>query len=437
MGKYIAAVDLGTTKVAVIVGEKTSTGLKIIGYKEVSSCGGITRGEIVNIQKILGAVKQAVEAVSNQINENSDINNIAINDVYVGIGGQEISVISDSLIKNRKNPSASIDEKEMEWLKNEVIAASDQTDCQIIHIEPQAYNVDNKMGIKDIIGVIGNELEIQYKEFLSNKNPITYTESVISKSGLRVKNKFLKHIAAAEAVLTDDEKELGCALLDIGGGTTNLIIYRENIIRHIAVIPFGGNIITDDIKQHCGLSSKNSELLKKRHGYCISEYAPANKHITIQDSRGKIIKNVEISKLSEAIEARVCEIIATAINEIDISGNTNKLRSGIIITGGSSELTHLQNLAQYLTKLNVRIGIPNSDRLNKKSIQDVFVPSASVAVGLLLKGAQMEEYTMDDENEGDTKKDMTIKTAPAGKVKKPKKHLENLWGDLFKSDNEA
>ena len=435
MNKYIAAVDLGTTKVAVIVGEKTSTGVKIIGYKEVSSSGGITRGEIVNIQKILGAIRTAVEAVSDQINEGSDITNIAINDVYVGIGGQEIKVISDSLIKNRKNPSAAIDDKEMEWLKNEILAASPEDECKIIHIEPQAYNVDNKMGIKDIIGVIGNELEIQYKEFLSRKNPIAYTESVISKAGLHSKHQFLKHIAAAEAVLTDDEKELGCALLDIGGGTTNLIIYRDNIIRHLAVIPFGGNIITDDIKQHCGISFKNSELLKKRHGYCISEYAPANKHITIQDSRGKIIKNVEVSKLSEAIEARVCEIIATAINEIDISGNTGKLRSGIILTGGSTELIHLQNLVQYLTKLNVRIGIPNSDKLNKKSIQDVFVPSASVAVGLILKGAQIEEAYVEEDAEMNPK---TTMTKPAAvKTKKPKKSFENILGDLFKSDNEA
>lgn len=308
---------------------------------------------------------------------------------------------------------------------------------QVLEVIPQSFNVDEQIGCSNIIGMDGDTIEAKFKLFVGKVSSVNHIKLVLNRANLTLKKMYLSSIASAEAVLTDDEKELGVMMIDIGAGTSDVVVYYDNIIRHIAVIPFAGNAISQDIRLTCDVSFKNAELLKRQHGSCLSEQAQENKHIAIRDKYGNITQEIPYKYLAETIEARVCEIIATALHELELSGFKDKVKK-IVLTGGSSSLNHIQTLTKELSGLNVRLSTPINPNILSTSISEIYKPGASTAVGLILLGKN-EPVTEKVEERGQDK-DLwgnNIVTPPP--APKKKKKFKNIFSEIFnqQNDNEA
>ncbi len=450
MSRYVTAIDIGTTKVITLVGEKTSAGIKIVAYSEAPVIG-ISRGEVVNIRTVLDSLLPTIEDVKKQLSNIQDAADYQIRDVYVGISGQNIRSFSKTLSRNRANQYQLIDEKEVLSMLNEMYNSKVEPTEEIYHIVPQSYNVDEQIGLSQIDGMEGKEIEGEYKLFVGRQNTIKQCKSVINRAGLNVKKFIFNPIATAEAILSEDEKELGCVLANIGGGCTEVIIYHDRVIRHAAVIPFAGNSITSDISQICQISTKNAEALKRQHGTCVSEYAPS-KYVSIKDKNRRTSKEFPYKKLAEAIEARMCEILATVRYEIHQAGYADKVNR-VILTGGTSNLNHIQALANVILEdMDIKLAQPSDDIITSNSVDAVFNTKASTAVGLIIKGFEYEDILPEDDglprdlfgeidssvspnqlgsaNSGSKKRQQTN-----GKKKTLSERLNNLFG--ADNDNEA
>lgn len=439
MNRYIAAIDLGTTKIVTIVAEVSSNGVKVIGYNQAPYQGGIMRGNVVNIQKCLETLIPTLDFVNEQINTMPDSDPRQISEVYVGISGHHLNCIENTLHRNR-NISTSrqlINQEEVQTMIDEMFNTPVDAKEQVLEVIPQSFNVDEQIGCSNIIGMDGDTIEAKFKLFVGKVSSVNHIKLVLNRANLILKKMYLSSIASAEAVLTDDEKELGVMMIDIGAGTSDVVVYYDNIIRHIAVIPFAGNAITQDIRLTCEVSFKNAELLKRQHGSCLSEQAQENKHIAIRDKYGNITQEIPYKYLAETIEARVCEIIATALHELELSGFKDKVKK-IVLTGGSSSLNHIQTLTKELSGLNVRLSTPINPNILSTSISEIYKPGASTAVGLILLGKN-EPVTEKVEERGQDK-DLwgnNIVTPPP--APKKKKKFKNIFSEIFnqQNDNEA
>lgn len=439
MNRYIAAIDLGSTKIVTIVAEVSSNGVKVIGYNQAPYQGGVMRGNVVNIQKCLETLLPTLDCVNEQINTMPDSDPRQISEVYVGISGHHLNCIENTLHRNR-NISTSrqlIDQEEVQTMIDEMFNTPVDAKEQVLEVIPQSFNVDEQIGCSNIIGMDGDTIEAKFKLFVGKTSSVEHIKLVLNRANLILKKMYLSSIASAEAVLTDDEKELGVMMIDIGAGTSDVVVYYDNIIRHIAVIPFAGNAITQDIRLTCDVSFKNAELLKRQHGSCLSEQAQENKHIAIRDKYGNITQEIPYKYLAETIEARVCEIIATALHELELSGFKDKVKK-IVLTGGSSSLNHIQTLTKELSGLNVRLSTPINPNILSTSISEIYKPGASTAVGLILLGKN-EPVTEKVEERGQDK-DLwgnNIVTPPP--APKKKKKFKNIFSEIFnqQNDNEA
>lgn len=439
MNRYIAAIDLGTTKIVTIVAEVSSNGVKVIGYNQAPYQGGIMRGNVVNIQKCLETLLPTLDCVNEQINTMPDSDPRQISEVYVGISGHHLNCIENTLHRNR-NISTSrqlINQEEVQTMIDEMFNTPVDAKEQVLEVIPQSFNVDEQIGCSNIIGMDGDSVEAKFKLFVGKVSSVNHIKLVLNRANLILKKMYLSSIASAEAVLTDDEKELGVMMIDIGAGTSDVVVYYDNIIRHIAVIPFAGNAITQDIRLTCDVSFKNAELLKRQHGSCLSEQAQENKHIAIRDKYGNITQEIPYKYLAETIEARVCEIIATALHELELSGFKEKVKK-IVLTGGSSSLNHIQTFTKELSGLNVRLSTPINPNILSTSISEIYKPGASTAVGLILLGKN-EPVTEKVEERGQDK-DLwgnNIVTPPP--APKKKKKFKNIFSEIFnqQNDNEA
>jgi cell division protein FtsA len=439
MNRYIAAIDLGTTKIVTIVAEVSSNGVKVIGYNQAPYQGGIMRGNVVNIQKCLETLLPTLDCVNEQINTMPDSDPRQISEVYIGISGHHLNCIENTLHRNR-NISTSrqlINQEEVQTMIDEMFNTPVDAKEQVLEVIPQSFNVDEQIGCSNIIGMDGDSVEAKFKLFVGKVSSVNHIKLVLNRANLILKKMYLSSIASAEAVLTDDEKELGVMMIDIGAGTSDVVVYYDNIIRHIAVIPFAGNAITQDIRLTCEVSFKNAELLKRQHGSCLSEQAQENKHIAIRDKYGNITQEIPYKYLAETIEARVCEIIATALHELELSGFKDKVKK-IVLTGGSSSLNHIQTLTKELSGLNVRLSTPINPNILSTSISEIYKPGASTAVGLILLGKN-EPVTEKVEERGQDK-DLwgnNIVTPPP--APKKKKKFKNIFSEIFnqQNDNEA
>lgn len=439
MNRYIAAIDLGTTKIVTIVAEVSSNGVKVIGYNQAPYQGGVMRGNVVNIQKCQETLLPTLDCVNEQINTMPDSDPRQISEVYVGISGHHLNCIENTLHRNR-NISTSrqlINQEEVQTMIDEMFNTPVDAKEQVLEVIPQSFNVDEQIGCSNIIGMDGDTIEAKFKLFVGKVSSVNHIKQVLNRANLILKKTYLSSIASAEAVLTDDEKELGVMMIDIGAGTSDVVVYYDNIIRHIAVIPFAGNAITQDIRLTCEVSFKNAELLKRQHGSCLSEQAQENKHIAIRDKYGNITQEIPYKYLAETIEARVCEIIATALHELELSGFKDKVKK-IVLTGGSSSLNHIQTLTKELSGLNVRLSTPINPNILSTSISEIYKPGASTAVGLILLGKN-EPVTEKVEERGQDK-DLwgnNIVTPPP--APKKKKKFKNIFSEIFnqQNDNEA
>lgn len=376
MRNLIAAIDLGTTKVVCAVGEKTTNGIKIIAHSSAPS-KGVMRGEVINIQHVLDSLLPVLHNVENAIG-------YKLNEVFVGIAGQNIRCASSATQVTRKDPEELITQEEIDTMTSSVYGTYMQNGEKVLHVIPQSYNIDDYMGITEPVGMMGQQINANFKLFIGKSNSAQFSNNVINRAGLKLREIILEPLASAKAVLTDEEREVGVAMLDIGGGTSDLLIIQDNIIRHAAVIPFGGNSVTEDIRMGCGVSSKHAEQLKVQHGTCFSAYAP-KKTIVIPGIGGRESREISFGVLAGIIEARMSEIFEAVDYEIERSGFKNMLQAGLVITGGSSQMLNICQLANAVTGLEARVAYPE-ESIASDSLSDVFTPAQSTVVGLILNG---------------------------------------------------
>lgn len=387
MNNYVAAIDLGTTKVVTLVGEKTESGFRIVAFREAPS-KGVMRGEVVNIQEVLDSLLPTIEEIKKE-------HSIEIKEVYVGIAGQNIKCSSARISRNRSRAENLISQEEIEEMIKEMSNSRVNAGEKILHVIPQSYNVDDHMGVESAKGMTGTRIEGDYKLFIGKTNSVEHSKLVINRAGLKLRELILEPVASARAVLSEDETELGVAMIDIGGGTTDLLIYHNNIIRHTAVIPFGGNSITEDLRQGCGVSLRNAEQMKIQYGSCYSEYAPENKTVIIPGLGGRESREVSFKVIAGIIEARVEEIIEAIMYEIENSGYMERLGAGIVITGGGSQLTNLCQFVKFRTGYDTRIASP-SNHVCFETSHEICRPATSTAIGLLLLGHESEQNKVEE-----------------------------------------
>jgi len=376
--KIVVGLDIGTTKICAIVGRKNEFGkLEVLGMGKAES-EGVVKGIVFNIDKTVYAIEKAIK-------EASDQSGIDIGVVNVGIAGQHIRsfVQHGGITRSSKEDEITIDD--VERLTQDMYRMVVPPGSQIIHVMPQDYMVDYEEGIKEPVGMSGVRLEADFHVITAQTNAINNIHKCVRKAGLEIEDLILEPLASSLAVLSDEEKEAGVCLIDIGGGTTDIAIFYDNIIRHSAVIPFGGNIVTTDIKQGLMVLQQQAERLKTSFGRAIAEEANANEIVAIPGIRNRDTKEISVKNLSNIIQARMEEIIEMAHAEIISSGYENRLAGGIVITGGGAQLANLKQLVEYMTGMDTRVGYPN-EHLGKGKIEVVKSPMYATAVGLVLSG---------------------------------------------------
>jgi cell division protein FtsA len=374
----VVALDIGTTKVCCIAGRKNEYGkIEILGVGKVESAG-VLRGVVSNIEKTVKAISDAVQEAERKAGTSIKV-------VNVGIAGQHIKSLQHRGILMRDSMHDEISQKDITRLINDMHKLVLPPGDKIIHVIPQEYIVDNEQGIIDPIGMSGVRLEANFHIVTGQITASKNLYKCIEKAGLQVASLTLEPIASATAVLSDEEKEAGVALVDIGGGTTDLAIFHEGIIRHTAVIPFGGNVVTKDIKEGCTVMQNQAELLKVKFGAALAEELHENRVITIPGLQGREHKEISERNLAMIIQARLEEIIDHIYWEIRRSGYERKLIGGIVLTGGGSLMRYVDKLVEFQTGMPTRIGIP-IDRLAHGYNKELCSPMYSTAIGLLLKG---------------------------------------------------
>lgn len=376
--KIVVGLDIGTTKICAIVGRKNEFGkLEVLGMGKAES-DGVIRGIVTNIDKTVNAIEKAVR-------EAEDQSGIDVRVVNVGIAGQHIksSIHHGSITRSSNDDEITIED--VNRLTNDMYRIVIPPGSEIIHVMPQDYTVDYEDGIKDPVGMSGVKLEADFHVITAQTNAINNINKCVRRAGLEIENLILEPLASSMAVLSEEEKEAGICLIDIGGGTTDIAIFHDNIIRHTSVIPFGGNIITSDIKQGCMVMQHQAETLKTKFGKAIAEEASPNEIVSIPGIRNRAPKEISVKNLAHIIEARMEEIIELAHTEIITSGFENRLAGGIVVTGGGSQLGCLKQLVEYMTGMDARIGYPN-EHLGKSKVDAVKSPMFATSVGLVLSG---------------------------------------------------
>ena len=380
--KKVVALDIGTTKVCAVAGYKNEHGkIEILGFGKVDS-EGVLRGVVSNIEKTVNAIAEAT-AIARR-NSGMDIEV-----VHVGIAGQHIKSLQHRGILTRQSDHTEIDQQDIKKLISDMFKLVLPPGDKIIHVIPQEYTVDSEQGILDPIGMSGVRLEANFHIITGQITAANNIHRCVERTGLKVANMTLEPIASAAAVLSEEEKEAGVALVDIGGGTTDITIFQDGIIRHTAVIPFGGNVITKDIKEGCKVMTHQAEKLKIKFGSALSDEVYDNRIITIPGLKGRDPKEISEKNLARIIQARVEEILDYVVWEIRRSGFERKLIGGLVLTGGGALLNHIEKLAEYHTGISTRIGIPVEHLAHGYNAQ-LSSPVFSTAIGLLMKGIEDE-----------------------------------------------
>ncbi|MCH7399878.1 cell division protein FtsA [Belliella sp. DSM 107340] len=374
----IVGLDIGTTKICAIIGRKNEFGkLEVLGMGKAVS-DGVIRGIVTNIDKTVNAIQKAVQ-------DAADMADVNIGEVIVGIAGQHIKSTVHHGVTIRRQNQDEITIEDVRGLSNDMENIVVPPGNSIIHVMPQDYTVDYEDGIKDPVGMSGSRLEADFHIITAQTTAINNINRCVKRANLISQDLILEPLASSLSVLGDIDKEAGVCLVDIGGGTTDIAIFYDNIIRHTAVIPLGGNIITTDIKEGCMVLHHQAELLKTKFGKAIAEEANPNEIVSIPGLRNRPPKEISIRNLAAIIQARMEEIIEYVQNELVASGHYKKLAAGIVLTGGGAQLHGVAQLFEYMTGLDTRIGYPN-EHLGKCKIEEVKSPMYATTVGLVLAG---------------------------------------------------
>ena len=376
----IVGLDIGTTKICTIVGARNSYGkIDILGVGK-SPSNGVVRGVVTNIDRTVESIKKAV-------NEASRASNVEISHVYVGIAGQHIKSHQHRGSIVKRDFDSEISDADINRLIQDMHKVAMSPGEEIIHIIPQEYTVDGDPGIKDPVGMSGVRLEGNFHIITGQITAAKNIHRCVEKAGLSVTGITLEPIASSASVLSEEEKEAGVALVDIGGGTTDIAIFQDGIIRHTAVIPLGGNIITEDIKHGCTVMTKQAEALKVQFGDALAEQTSINEVISIPGLSGREPKEISRRNLAHIIQARVEEIFEHVHYEITSSGYSEKLIGGIVLTGGGSMLKNITHLVEYVTGIDTRVGLPG-EHLGKGLTETVNTPIHATGIGLVVNADQ-------------------------------------------------
>ena len=380
--EIIVGLDIGTTKIACIVGTKNEFGkIDIMGYGKTESIG-VKRGVVANIENTVQSIRKAVQMAEEK-------SGVAIKYVNVGIAGQHIKSHQHRGSIIRDDEDKEITMKEIDSLTQNMYKLSMAPGEEIIDVIPQDYIIDNEGGIREPVGMLGNNLEANFHIIIAQTASAKNIYKCIKKADLEMVNLILEPIASAEAVLSEEEKEAGVVLVDIGGGTTDIAIFQDNIIRHSAVIPFGGDIVTEDVKEGCTIIKKHAEELKVKFGSALASENRDDEVVAIPGLRGRPPKEITLKNLASIIQARMEEIIDQVFFEIKNSGFEKRLIGGVVVTGGGSQLKHITQLFEYVTGMDARIGYPN-EHLSSNTNLSVTSPLFATGVGLVIQG--FEKY---------------------------------------------
>ncbi|MEM8898611.1 MAG: cell division protein FtsA [Bacteroidota bacterium] len=387
--KIVVGLDIGTTKICAIVGKRNEFGkINILGLGK-SHSHGVSRGVVVNIEKTVSAIKEAISEAEKQ-------SGIKIEVVHVGIAGEHIRSMQHKGIITLSNPDFEITYEDVNRLHEDMFKIATQPGSEIIHVLPQEYVVDSQAGILDPVGMSGVRLEGNFHIVTGQTTAANNIYKCVVRAGLEVAELILEPLASSAAVLTDEEKEAGVCLVDIGGGTTDIAVFENNIIRHTAVIPFGGNIVTEDIKHGCKVMNKHAELLKVQYGSALADAVQEDVVISIPGPRDRPAKEIHKSLLARVIQSRMEEILEFVAAEIKNSGYEDKLVAGIVVTGGGSQLQHMKQAVEYVTGVDTRIGYPG-EHLASGLVDEVNMPMYATGTGLVAMGLQTQEYAITQE----------------------------------------
>ncbi|MDR0970415.1 MAG: cell division protein FtsA [Lentimicrobiaceae bacterium] len=422
----IVGLDIGTTKIACVVGRRSENGkIEIFGCGTVPSIG-VKRGMIANIEDTVNSIKEAVLEASEQ-------SNVDIKSVYVGIAGQHIKSFQYYGEVIRENNETEITHSEIQKLKEDMKKLGLSPGEEIIDVMPQEYVVDNEHDLKPE-GMIGSKLGAYFHIITGFAPAIKNVFKCVEKAGLHVDDLILEPVASSEAVLSDEEKEAGVVLVDIGGGTTDIAVFHDSIIRHTAVIPFGGNIITEDIRQGCNIMKKHAEEVKVKFGSALVSENSKNDVVSIPGIRGREPREISFYDLAAIIHARLTEIFDLVKFEIKKSGYENRLGGGMVITGGGALMKHIDQFASFKTGLDAKIGYSN-EHLAPETPDELKSPIYATSIGLVIEGLKRyEEKIRHTSQSGGGKEINTGKTEK--EPKKKKRSYFNLMEIFFGQRNE-
>jgi cell division protein FtsA len=374
--ELIVGLDIGTTKVCAIVGEVTDEGIDIIGIGTAPS-KGLRKGVVINIDATVQSIKRAIE-------EAELMAGCEISTVYAGIAGGHIQGVNSQGIV-AVNKEKEIREEDLVRVMDAARAVTIPMDREVIHVLPQQYVVDGQSGIKEPLGMSAVRLEAKVHIVSGAATSVQNILKSCQRCNLHVAEIVLEQLASAEAVLADDEKELGVAIVDIGGGTTDLAIFHDGAIVHSAVLALGGNHLTNDIAMGLRTPLADAETIKKRHGCALVTMIADEERIEVPTVGGRNPREISRKILGEIIEPRMEEIFVLVKREIQKSGYAELMASGVVITGGSSALDGLTDLAEDVLKLPVRRGQPKG----VGGLVDVVRgPMFATGVGLVLYGSK-------------------------------------------------
>ena len=391
--EYSVGLDIGTTKIVAIVGRKNERGMiELMGVGRSKSLG-VHRGIVSNIAQTIKSIKAAVEEAEKSAK-------VPIKKVTVGIAGKHIRSLQHSDYIMRENPEAYITEDDIEKLKAQANKLVMLPGEEIIHALPQEYKVDSTE-VQEPVGMEGKRLEAKFQVVVGQMGAIKNVVRCVKEAGLEMEALTLEPLASSEAVLTQDEKESGVAIVDIGGGTTDIAVFKDNVIRHTCVIPYGGGIVTEDIKEGCSIIEKHAEQLKVKFGSALPELEKDNISVAIPGLHGKQDKEISLKSLSKIINSRMEEILELVNTELKGYGayeRSRKLIAGIVLTGGGSNLKHLRQLANYITGFESRIGYANEYVANDKEGY-LKGPEYATGIGLLMESLRVNEKIEKEQEE--------------------------------------
>ena len=384
--QIIVGLDIGTTKVCAIVGQIAENGkINVLGMGKAPSQGGVSRGMVANVSKAVQAIELAITEAVRQ-------SQVSIKTVFVGIAGHHIKSLQHRGSLSRKMWDEEISQAELDTLESEMENLALSPGLEILHVLPQEYRIDNEDGIKDPVGRVGVRVECNYHIITGETSAAKTIFMAVRRAGLEVADLIVEPVASAAAVLSEPEMEAGVALVDIGGGTTDVCIFEDGFIRHTAIIPIAGDRITKDLQEAFGILKDQAEVVKTHYGSCYPTEAMKNEVVVVPGLPGRQPREISLYAISQVIRARVEDIISKVDFEIEVSGLRQRLAGGIVLTGGGSSMKDVTQLFNYQIGLEVHIGRPGQ-HLGKGMIEEVRNPMYATGIGLVMKGFELAAKT--------------------------------------------